>query len=305
MLAEERSAIVERLVGASAEPQKVSAAAKVLGERSLAPLTASLEELLPAPAALELEEIELGRVADVFAVDDDCEPLTIAPSSHSPDALMISLDASAVGLLTAMLFGGSPASAVSYIDRPLSSTERGVCDLVMQRIAEALNGSGARAMHVRFPLPASIFGEDRRKQVFRDGPSATLVFRISTIGGEGRIRVTMPQRIVLAPRGPDDGKPAAGGEWQARFGGEVMRSMVALEATIPMGTLTLGDIAALQAGQIIEMPAESAGETRLAARDKTIFICEFGKLGQNYTVRIKHPFDAEAELMNGLLAGGR
>lgn len=299
------AAIVERLVGASAEPDKVSAAARSLGERSVVPLASTIEEFLPVPAEIELEDVELGRIGDVFACESDAEPLTIASSAHSPAALMISVDAGAVSLLTSLLFGGSPLGSVKPIERPLSQVERGVCTLFIQRLAEALNGSGTRAMHVRFPIPLPVSGDERRKQLFRDGPSATLVYRVSTAGGEGRVRVTMPQRIVLSPRGADDAKPAAGGEWQARFGGEVMRSIVTLQATVPLGQMTLGDIAALQPGQVIEMSADAPGDTRLAAKDKTLFVCEFGKLGQNYTVRIKEPFNPEAELMNGLLAGGR
>jgi flagellar motor switch protein FliM len=41
----------------------------------------------------------------------------------------------------------------------------------------------------------------------------------------------------------------------------------------------------------------------LSARKKTLFVCEFGKLGQNYTVRVKHPFDAAQEFIDGLLPG--
>ncbi len=304
LMSSDPSALVERLVGATAEPAKVSAAARSLGERSIGPMATTVEEFLPVAAEVELEDVELGRIADVFACDSDAEPLTIASSAHSPDALMISVDAAAVSLLTSLLFGGSPLVGVSPINRPLSQVEAGICALFIQRIAEALNGAGTRAMHVRFPIAQPISGDERRKQAFRDGPSATLVYRLSTPGGEGRVRVTMPQRIVLAPRG-DDAKAGVGNEWQARFGGEVMRSMVTLKATVPLGRMTLGDIAALQPGQVIEMSAEAPGETRLAAKDKTLFVCEFGKLGQNYTVRIKEPFNAEAELMNGLLAGGR
>lgn len=299
------AAVVERLVGATAEPDKVRAAARGLGERSVGPIAATMEEFLPVPVEIELEDVELGRVADVFACESDAEPLTIASSAHSPDALMISVDASAVSLLTSLLFGGSPLASVKPVDRPLSQIECGVCAHFIDRLAEALNGSGTRAMHVRFPIQRPIAGEERRKQIFRDGPSARLIYRISTAGAEGRVSVTMPQRIVLSPRGADDAKPSTGNEWQARFGGEVMRSLVTLQATIPLGQMTLGDIAMLQPGQLIEMPADAPGETRLAAKDKTLFVCEFGKLGQNYTVRIKQPFDAEAELMNGLLAGGR
>ncbi|MGB6117403.1 MAG: FliM/FliN family flagellar motor switch protein [Mesorhizobium sp.] len=295
----ERNALIERLVGETAEPQKVIAAARALGERALPPIARNMLELVNGPIQLDFQDVQLGRISEVFAQGGDSEPLTVAASANSPDALMIAMDANAMSLVTALLFGASAEAPVAAIDRPLSSTERQICAKVFQAIAEALNGSGQRAMNVRFPLPAPIFGDDRRKQVHRDGPSARLVFRIATAGGSGEISVTMPQRVVLAPRGED---AKAGSDWKSRFSGEIMRSMVKLDATIPGGRLTLSDISGLRVGQVLELPKDAAGETKLAAKGKTLFVCEFGKLGQNYTVRVKEPFDPDADLMDGLLA---
>jgi flagellar motor switch protein FliM len=296
-----RGMLIERLVGETAEPDKVTSAARALGERALPPIAKAISEIVPSALQFELESVELGRIGQMFLTTSDVEPMTVAAATNSPDALLMSMDEACVSMLTGLLFGAGPDAPVAKIERALSSTELEICAMVFQRLAEALNGSGTRAMNVRFPLPRPLVGEDRRKQVHRDGPSARLIYRIFNEGGAGRLCVTMPQRIVLTPRGGEELPTGRAGEWQARFGGEIMRSKVTVEATIPMGTLTLGQIAGLAAGQVLEMPAESPGETRLSARDKTLFVCEFGKLGQHYTVRVKHPFDPEADLMNNLL----
>lgn len=82
-----------------------------------------------------------------------------------------------------------------------------------------------------------------------------------------------------------------------------MRSGVDLQATMPLARMTLGDVASLQVGQLIEFQADAQSQAKLSARQKTLFVCEFGKLGQNYTVRVRHPFDAGQDLMEGLVAG--
>ena len=66
-----------------------------------------------------------------------------------------------------------------------------------------------------------------------------------------------------------------------------MRSSVRLEAMMPLTRLTLGEIAGLHEGQIIEIDATAQSAALLSARNKTLFVCEFGKLGQNYTVRVE------------------
>jgi flagellar motor switch protein FliM len=112
----------------------------------------------------------------------------------------------------------------------------------------------------------------------------------------------MPQRVLLKHRGD-----TAGGEadvdWSARFGEEIMRSGVNLEATMPLARMTLSDIAMLREGQIVDLDENVRSQARLSSRGKTLFMCEFGKLGQNYTVRIRHPFDAGQDLMDTLLPG--
>lgn len=292
--------LIERLVGETAEPARVAAAAKAIGERALPVIARSLGEAIDSPLQIELEQVDLGRISDVFNVDGDTDLLTVAASANSPDALLLSLDEAALSLCTGLMFGAGPEAAPVAMDRPLSAIDRKVAARIFGCLAEALNGSGQRALNIRFPLPAPIAGDDRRRQIHRDGPSARLVYRIHNPGGEGRVCVTMPQRIVLARRGVEESKPGPTAEWQARFSGEVMRSRVTLQATMPLGRLTLGEIAALAPGQVLELSASAPGDARLSARGNTLFVCEFGKLGQNYTVRIKHAFDPDRELIEGL-----
>jgi flagellar motor switch protein FliM len=82
-----------------------------------------------------------------------------------------------------------------------------------------------------------------------------------------------------------------------------MRSAVTLDATMPLSRLTLGQIAGFAPGQVIELDEGAQVNARLRARDRTLFVCEFGKLGQNYTVRIRHPYDAGQDFIDGLMTG--
>src|SRR5690606_29813399 len=114
----------------------------------------------------------------------------------------------------------------------------------------------------------------------------------------------MPQRVLLLHRGdgvaePDDSAQQA--RWHARFSEEVMRSAVKLEATVPLSRMTLGDLSQLFVGQVIEMPETAPTETKLSAHRKPLFTCEFGKLGQNLTVRVIAPFDQGKEFIDGLV----
>lgn len=138
----------------------------------------------------------------------------------------------------------------------------------------------------------------------RDGPAAILEFRIHSPLASGVISVLMPQRVLLTHRGDamaENDSPLVASKWRARFSEEVMRSNVNLEATVPMSKFTLGEIAKWQVGQVIEMPDNAQAQTQLSARRKTIFVCEFGKLGNHFTVRVGQPFDAGKDFLDRLV----
>jgi flagellar motor switch protein FliM len=232
--------------------------------------------------------------------------MTIAASASSPDALVLSIDNDALAVIVSTLFGGDPQVAVTPIERELSPLETEVATMVFEQVAQAVNGSGPRAFEFKLPLPLAITGTEMTRHLLRDGPGVRVTFSVATPSSRGTMALTMPQRVLLKHRGDTgaavrDAVPAT--EWRDRFSEEVMRSTVNLEATMPLGRLTLGDLAGFEQGMVIEFDETAQTQARLSARGKTLFVCEFGKLGQNYTVRIRHPFDAGQDFIDGLLPG--
>lgn len=303
--AEARNFIVERLLGDTGEPDVIVKAARALGERALPAIRQSLNEQVSYPIEVEFEDVELTRMADARRADVDNDALVVASSATSPDALMLIADAHAISLLVNALFGGDPEAPIFEIDRELSPIELEIASVVFEATAQALNGSGPRALSIKFPMPQAISGQDLRKLVIRDGPGVRIAFELVTPAGKGRFTVMMPQRVLMAHRGDVEitgvSERAHAARWRSRFNEEVMRSAVKVEATIPLPRMTLGELASLVEGQVIAFPEQAGSNTRLSARRRTLFSCEFGKLGTSYTVRIIEPFDAGKEFIDGLL----
>ncbi len=295
--------IIERLVGETGEPGRVTEAARRLIEKALPRIREGLKTNLALEFGLEVTALELARMAEAKP-EGDGHAMTVAASTASPDALVMSMDADAVALVISMLFGGDPGIAVAPIRRDLSPTETVVASRIFTEIAQAFAEAGDGQFELVLPVPQAIGGTDLRKLALRDGPGARVALSIATSAGKGSIVLTMPQRLLLKGSG---GVVAPGGgpteRWRKRFGEEVMRSGVELQATMPLGRMTLGQIAGLQAGQVIEFQGDAQSQAKLSARQKTLFVCEFGKLGQNYTVRVRHPFDAGQDMMESLVAG--
>nr|WP_244571124.1 flagellar motor switch protein FliM [Mesorhizobium carmichaelinearum] len=304
--AQARSLIIERLVGDSGEAAQVIGTGRAMAERAAPLLQKSLTSELGVPVTVDLRAVEVSRVAEARSRAGDTFAMTIVASSTSSDAMTLVIDAPAIAIMVCTLFGGDPETPASPIERELSQIEVDVSTMLFQQVAQALNGSGRRSLDLRLPIPRAMSGTEAKRHVLRDGAALRIVLGISTPADSGTVTVTMPQRIVLASRdsaastGGDDHGPS----WRERFSEEVMRSTVALEATMPLARLTLGDLANLEVGQVIDFDETAQSRARLSARGQTLFVCEFGKLGQNYTVRIRHPFDAGQDFIDGLMPAG-
>lgn len=303
--ADTRAYIVERLVGETGEPERIIEAARALAERSVPQALTSLNEALSSPVNMEVRNVELTRFANGRAQGATNHAMTIAASASSPDAMMMLIDPDAIAVVLSALFGGDPDLPITPITRDLSPTETTIAGMVFAKFAESINGSGPRAFDIRFPLPTAITGTEMAKHVVRDGPAVRVDLKLFSGAGSGTLSVLMPQRVLLKHRGdtvPGQASAAAQRDFGMRLGEEVMRSAVQLDATMPLAKLALGQIAGLREGQVIAIEPGAQFGVQLSARKKTLFVCEFGKLGQNYTVRIRHPFDAAQEFMDGLLS---
>jgi flagellar motor switch protein FliM len=299
-----RDLILERLVGETGEPDQIVKSARALGLRALPAIRQSLNEQVSYPIEIELEAVELARMAEARRRDVHNDALAVASSATSPDALMLIADAHAIALLVSALFGGDPDMPVSPIERDLTSIELELASVVFEATAKALNGSGVRALSIKFPMPSAISGQALEKLVIRDGPAVRIAFNLIGPSGQGRFTVMMPQRVLLMHRGEGSAEvPGEASAWRSRFSEEVMRSTVRLEATIPLSRMTLGELSEMVVGQVIELPETASTSARLSAKRITLFTCEFGKLGQNFTVQVTEPYDAGKEFIDGLIPG--
>ncbi|WP_187968103.1 FliM/FliN family flagellar motor switch protein [Aquibium microcysteis] len=300
------ASILERLLGATGDPEEVVRAGRSIAERMLKPLRASLEDAASEAVPVEIEAVRVERTTELLTGAGPHDALTVGSSSISPDALSIRLEAKAIAVLVNALFGAEADVGAGGIDRDLSPVEVEVANLICRLLATAYNGFNGPSQRLRLPLPTVASGEGLKEFAVRDGPGLRIDFAIGPDTEQGRISLFMPQRIVLQRGEQEAADPALAeaqsAEWAARFNEEVMRARVTLQATLSAGRMTLGQVAAFRRGQVIELSRTAPTETRLSARNKQLFVCEFGRLDENYTVRIRTPVAESQDIIDGLVS---
>lgn len=299
-----RKLIIERLVGDTGDPRKVVEAARLTALRAVPALLEAFREVSPAPVMIDLAEVDIVRLHEARPESDSLDVVAVVPADISPDALTMRLDPPVLSLLVNALFGGDPDIRSTPLDRPPSQIELDVALVVFETFAAALNGSGSRALGLRLPVSNVLAGpRDLNRMVVRDGPGVRVTYSLSVGEDSGFLSAWMPQRVLTETRAPEanlaGGKGAA--EWQQRFNDQVLLSKVTLTATVPLRKMSLSALAELREGQVFHLNENARSEARISVRNRAVFTGELGRLGQNYTVRIKASSDARQEVIDGLL----
>nr|WP_037155665.1 FliM/FliN family flagellar motor switch protein [Rhizobium freirei] len=205
------------------------------------------------------------------------------------------------------MLGARPEDMEVAVARPLSVIELDLSVMVFDKIANvlrsAVNASGGFEPYLEPPrnveeLPTALGDEN-------DDFAAAITMTISLGKCVSQIVIIVPQRdllrtVVSAPRAKNP--TAASQAWSEQLSEQVRRSQVTLEARIRLQSLTLDTISKLEVGDVIPF-MDNTGDVRVevSANSKDLYICEFGRSGENYTVRVKDNVNSDDELLRHLM----
>ncbi len=91
---------------------------------------------------------------------------------------------------------------------------------------------------------------------------------------------------IASVRGAGENQNAKS-EWAEQLEEQVRRSAVTLEARIRLESLTLNTISRLQPGDVIPFHDGSEVRVDVNANGRDLYVCEFGRSGSKYTVRVR------------------
>lgn len=224
------------------------------------------------------------------------------------DDFVVSCDSPAIITLMEMLLGAIPTTVEEPKPRALSTIELDVTTMVFEKIAEvlksAVNAAGGFEPTIGRPYNAS-------ERPAAD-PDVEDVFAacINVTIGIGPVLSTfsiiVPQQALLKtavvfPKGVGQARKSRSA-WSDQLEQQVRRSTVSLEARIQLESLTLNAISRLQAGDVIPFQDGKDVRVEINANGRDLYICELGRSGAKYTVRIKDTHGSESDILHHLMS---
>ncbi len=204
------------------------------------------------------------------------------------------------------LLGATAETIEEPADRLLSVIELDLAGMVFDKISKVLR-SAVNAPGGFEPSLSSPYALEARIRPPEDKPdefAAAINLSATLAGIVSEFTLIVPQVALLKTKvAPPKPKKQAtkSPEWTEQIGDQVRRSQVTLEAKIRLQDLTLRTISKLMAGDVI--PFRDSGDVRVevSANSKELYVCEFGRSGDNYMVRVKDTMNSDDELIRHLM----
>jgi flagellar motor switch protein FliM len=267
----------------------------------------SFRPMTTSPAFFSPTKMATGRIGDIL---DAYAGNVVVAVYHAPEwdsRILFGLDRGFLFTAVETVFGGDGNEPPFEFERPFSTLELRMAQLMCDQAANALKSAFAPISEVSFKFERI---ETRLDFVSIGRPSnlavvAKIGLRALERGGEMLVVIPQsalnPMRQILARDASSD-VSARDPRWAKQFENEIRRTEVTLRATIEEQHLTLGDIAALKVGQVLKLQATPTSRIKLECNDQALFWCQLGQGDGCYTIRIEDFVDQEQEFLDDILA---
>jgi flagellar motor switch protein FliM len=262
-------------------------------ERFTVVCTEALREWCTAPTSFFLNQLEAGETWDILEAYEDSIGMVLYALEWD-SRIVIGIDRRFVFSLLEALFGGSGTELPFENTRDFTVLETQIGKEVLSIATRALEESFAPVTKVIFEmdrletmLEFSLLGQNNMPAIV-----AQILFQVMDNGG--RMFVLIPQPALYPIRKVLERERASvvtsnDPRWTRQMQSGIARAEVILQAVLEGPDMTLGEVAALKRGQILQLDATMHSPLTLECENEPLFICRLGQFQGNFTVSLEGP----------------
>jgi flagellar motor switch protein FliM len=266
-----------------------------------------LRHLAASPMYYSLSEVESGRIGDILEM---YEANAIAGVFHVPEwdsHILVGFDRDFIFTMVEVLLGSDGSEPPVDEERGFSNIELRLAQAIFEQVGKALQASFALVADTPFKFERLETRMDFAVIGRRNNQSVVAKFLLQALNRGGEMFVIIPQS-VLNPMRQTLARVLSGDSstrdprWAKQIATEVQRTEVTLKAVLEERYLTLGEIADLKVGQVLELQATPRSRVKLEGNEQALFWCHVGKAEGSYVLRVDDYVDQEQEFIDNVLS---
>jgi flagellar motor switch protein FliM len=205
-----------------------------------------------------------------------------------------------------VLFGSDGSEPPVEEVRGFSSIELRMAQTLFEQVAKALQASFALVADTKFKLERIETRMDFAVIGRRNNQAVAAKFLLQALNRGGEMFVIIPQSVLNPMRkvlsrvvsGESSGRDP---RWMKQIATEVKKTEVTLKAVLEERFLSLGEIADLKVGDVIELQATPRSRVKLEGNQQGLFWCNIGQSDGNYVLKVDELIDQEKEFLDDVL----
>ena len=300
------SAVSDRLLDAAGLQIDKLPMLPVIFDRVANQCAEQMRAIAASPCYFSMSHIEQGRIGDLLEPYESNAVTAILEVPEWDSEVVLGFDRDFIFTIVEVMFGGDGNEQPEEDGRAFSNIEMKVCAKLAEMICQILTAAFSVAAKATFRLERletrmhfAVIGR-------RTAQAAAANFLVQAINRGGEMFVILPYaglqmvRRALASSATSE-VGARDPDWMRQMRAGVTRADVKLRAILDSKEMSLGDIAALRPGHVIQLSATPKTPVRLEANEQPLFWCQLGQADGVYKLRVDDVFDPEQEFLGDLL----
>ncbi|MGO4573390.1 flagellar motor switch protein FliM [Microvirga sp. 2TAF3] len=260
-----------------------------------------------SPMYYSLSGIESGRITEILEM---YEANAIAAIFHAPDwdsHILIGFDRDYVYTMVEVLYGSDGSEPPIEEGRSFSSIEIKMAQSLFEQVAKALQASFSIITDTRFKLERLETRMDFAVIGRRNNSAVAAKFLVQALNRGGEMFVIIPQSALNPLRkalssATTTESTGRDPRWANQIKKEIKKTSITLTAILEERSLTLGELADLKIGQVIELQATPRSRVKLEGNQQGLFWCNIGQSDGSYVLKVDDFIDQKEEYLDDILS---
>ncbi|MBM1169525.1 flagellar motor switch protein FliM [Microvirga arabica] len=278
----------------------------VIFDRMTTSCAEHLRHMAASPMYYSLSGLESGRITEILEI---YEANAVAGIFHAPEwdsHILIGFDRDFIYTMVEVLFGSDGSEAPVEEARGFSTIELRMAQTLFEQVAKALQASFALVADTKFKLERIETRMDFAVIGRRNNQAVAAKFLLQALNRGGEMFVVIPQSVLnpmrkVLSRVVSSESSGRDPRWMKQIATEVKKTEVTLKAVLEERFLSLGEIADLKVGDVIELQATPRSRVKLEGNNQGLFWCNIGQSEGTYVLKVDEHIDQEKEFLDDVL----
>ena len=224
------------------------------------------------------------------------EPAALMMSARLEARALMVVDPGAVEVLIGAMFNVNPSldsdAARTIAPRDRTNLETRLLGEYSKKLITCLDAAfrTTAPIDLTFDTFSNIAGGSLLGR--NDQPAISVRYAIKTNAGIFGLLVVLPRNFTSAlaalyAKGPDPSTIKPDPQWSEGIERGVSQTLLHLSAILDEFTLTLGDVAHLEVGQVLPLSGAGEGRIRIECAERGVFVCMLGERNERYALEVE------------------